>query len=70
MKTFKPIVPKTRNNSKPVSLHLNDDQQARIKALLKEMKPLTLQELLRQMVDHCLNQMEGDPAMLDTTPEL
>lgn len=58
MAQFKPKLPKAKVNSKPITLHLDDDQRERLKVILEHMKPLKQQELLRQMVEHCMVQLE------------
>lgn len=43
---------------KPITLHLEPELLARLKQAVKQNKPLSQQGLIRQMIDHCLEQIE------------
>ena len=53
MAQFKPKLPKAKVNSKPITLHLDDEQKERLKVPLAPMKRLSQQELIRQLIEQC-----------------
>ena len=69
MAQFKPKLPKAKVNSKPITLHLDDEQKERLKVLLEHMKPLRQQELLRQMIVHCTVELEKNLKRKETSVE-